>query len=70
VCFDLQVDSQWTNEDYAGAQRSSLRAKLWSIAGMVAGGLVVTAYLLLCAISILVGASSTATEQENEYPSQ
>ena len=66
----MQVDSQWTNEDYAGAQKSSRRAKLWSIAGLVAGGLVVTAYMLLSAISILLGASSTVTEQENEYPSQ
>ena len=34
----MQVDSQWTNKDYAGAQKASLYAKRWSIAAFIVGG--------------------------------
>jgi len=43
----MQVENQWTNKDYVGAQRSSLHAKLWSIAAIVAGVLVVVVYMQL-----------------------
>ena len=34
----MQVDSQWTNKDYAGAQKASLYTKRWSIAALIVGG--------------------------------
>ena len=36
VCH-IQVDSQWTNKDYLGAEKASLYAKRWSIAALAVG---------------------------------
>ena len=45
-----QVDNQWTNKDYEGAQQHSIRAQRWSIVALVLGGL---GFPLIC-ISIIV----------------
>lgn len=64
----MQVDSQWTNKDYAGAKRSSLCAMLWSIVAMVVGGLMMAIYISLVAVytaheSSLIG---TGTQPDNK----
>ena len=50
----MQVDSQWTNKDYAGAQKSSLYATRWSIGAIVAGLVVVAIYITLFVLNITV----------------
>jgi ABC-type multidrug transport system permease subunit len=35
--FSVQVDNQYTNKDYFGAQRSSNLARKWSVAAIVTG---------------------------------
>lgn len=64
----MQVDSQWTNKDYTGAQKSSLYAMLWSIAAMVVGGLIVALNISLIAVGAAHETSSTGTgtPPENE----
>lgn len=37
IVFAAQVDSKWASGDYAGAQESSEKAKLWSIVSLVVG---------------------------------
>ena len=58
----MQVDSQWTNKDYVGAQRASLYAKRWSIAAIVAGVIVLGIYILLLILNIVSGSSSSREE--------
>ena len=62
----MQVESQWTNKDYVGAQRSSLHAKLWSIAAIVAGVLVVTVFIASFAVCVADKTSSCGTYPDNE----
>ena len=62
----MQVESQWTNKDYVGAQRSSLCAKLWSIAAIVAGVLVVTVFIASFAVCVADDTSSCDTQPDNE----
>ena len=49
----MQVDSQWTNKDYQGAQRASLYAKRWSIAALAVGGTGAALILLYIVIQII-----------------
>ena len=65
TCAYTQVDSQWTNKDYAGAKRSSLCAMLWSIVAMVFGGLVVAIYISLVAV-YTAHESGTGMQPDNE----
>ena len=37
IVFAAQVDGKWASGDYAGAQESSEKAKLWSIVSLVLG---------------------------------
>lgn len=58
----MQVDSQWTNKDYVGAQRASLYAKRWSIAAIVAGVIVLGIYILILILNMVSGSSSSREE--------
>ena len=42
-----QVDSQYTNKDFFGAQRSSKLARNWSIGGILTGLVTVLIYLIV-----------------------
>ena len=59
----MQVDSQWTNKDYAGAQKASLYAKRWSIAAIVAGFVVLAIYIVLVILSMVRGSTSNSVEE-------
>ena len=50
----MQVDSQWTNKDYQGAQRASLYAKRWSIAALGVGGAAAALFFIYIFIQILI----------------
>jgi len=61
----MQVDSQWTNKDYAGAQKSSLYATRWSMGAIVAGLVVVAIYIILVVLNITVLHSRSTSN--NDY---
>ena len=57
----MQVDSQWTNKDYQGAQRASLYAKRWSIAALAFGGsaaALLFIYIFIQIIFVIIAAAS------------
>jgi len=57
----MQVDNQWTNKDYQGAQRASLYAKRWSIAALAVGGTtaaILFIYIVIQIIFVIITAAS------------
>jgi len=57
----IQVDSQWTNKDYQGAQRASLYAKRWSIAALAVGGGAAAIFFIYIIIQIIIVIIAAAT---------
>ena len=51
IVFAAQVDGKWASGDYAGAQESSEKAKLWSIVSLVLGLVVGILYVGLGFVS-------------------
>lgn len=55
IIFAAQVNSKFAQGDYAGAEDSSKKAKMWSIIALCAGLLVGLLYILLMMVGALAG---------------
>ncbi len=55
IVFAAQVDSKWAGGDYAGAQRASDNAKLWSLISLGVGLVASAGYFLLHVVALSAG---------------
>lgn len=53
IVFAAQVNGKWASGDYAGAQESSRKARLWAIIAAVAGLVLAVIYVALFAAGIM-----------------
>ena len=55
IVYAAKVDGLWDKGDYAGAAEASRKAKAWSIASAVTGGVIVILYIILIAVGAVTG---------------
>lgn len=55
IVYAAKVDGLWNRGDYAGAAEASRKAKAWSIASAVTGGVIVLLYVILIAAGVVAG---------------
>ncbi len=55
IVFASQVNGKWASGDYAGAQESSRKARLWAIVAAVVGVVVAIIYGVLLAVGFAAG---------------
>ena len=59
LIFALQVDNKWNMGDYAGAEDSARKAKLWGMIGVI--GSVVLGAIFIILYIVLIAAAVTTT---------
>ena len=57
IVFAAQVNSKFAQGDYAGAEESSKKAKMWSIISLIAGLVIGLLYVLLMMVGAIAGNS-------------
>jgi len=62
IVFAAQVNGKWASGDYAGAQDSSRKARLWAIIAAVAGVVYIAVVVGLVTAGVLAVPMSTTTD--------
>ncbi|GAA3727272.1 hypothetical protein HDA32_003665 [Spinactinospora alkalitolerans] len=64
IVFATQVNSKWTVGDYAGAEDSAKKAKMFTLIGAIGGFVVVALYILFV---VIVGIGTATSDPYSTY---
>ena len=59
LVFALQVDNKWNMGDYAGAEESARKAKLWGLIGVIISAVLFVIFVIV--YIVIIAAATTTT---------